>query len=114
MPFGNITVNTVTYEPRQPGYYSKSGLSFADPTNEFRLRGGSVNKNGQRTCNVSRVLQKDVTVSGNTVRKQASVSVTVIVDDGPHFTPAELDGLASDISEFLTTSTVSRLMVGEQ
>lgn len=113
MPFGSITVNTKTYEPRQPGFYSLSTAVFGDPLNEFRVRGASSSsKDGILRSSVTRVFEKDVTVGSDTMRKQCVVTIS-IASPTAGFTGAEIDGLASDISEFLTASTISRLMQGE-
>lgn len=112
MPFGDIVVNTKTYQPRQPGYYSESTINFGDPINEFRLSGATRDKNGLLRSSVTRLLEKDIDVNGSEVRKQLIVTLS-ISSPASDFTGTEIDGLAADISEFLTASTVSRLMQGE-
>lgn len=112
MPFGTITANTKSYEPRMPGVYVLSTVVFGQPTNEFRIKGASLSKDGLLRASVIRVLEKDVVVSGTTVRKQCSFAgsfVTPVSD----FTAAELDSLASDLDVFITSATLSRLMQGE-
>lgn len=113
MPFGNIVAQTVTFEPRTPGLYSKSGLQFTDPANEFRVRGGTPGKGGSTSSSVTRVLQKDVTVGSSVVRKSAALSLQIQAPTDGGFTSAELDSMATDIAEFLTATTISRLMQGE-
>jgi hypothetical protein len=113
MPFGTITVNTVNYEPRTPGIYVKSGVTFDQPTDEFRIRGASSSKSNVVSSTVTRVLQKDITVGATTERRNVTVSLNVVLPSLGGFTAAEIDGMASDISEFLTTTTISRLLQGE-
>ena len=113
MPFGTITAQTVTYEPRTPGLYSKSGLAFTDPANEFRIRGGSAGKGGNTSATVTRVQQKDITVGSGSERRSATVSLQIQAPTAGGFSAADLDSMASDIAEFLTSATISRLLQGE-
>lgn len=112
MPFGNITANTKIYEPRTPGTYVLSTVTFGQPSNEFRIRGASLSKDGLMRASVIRVLQKDVIVGSASVRKESSVGLNIVVPSAD-FTAAEIDTLCGDISEFLTVATVTRLMQGE-
>lgn len=113
MPFGTIVANTVSYEPRQPGIYQKAGLSFNSPSDEFRLRPAiAAGKDGKLRASISRVFEKDVTLtSGAIVRDQ--LIVTINVTTSAQFTPAEIDTRVSDISEFISSSTLNRLLTGE-
>jgi hypothetical protein len=110
MPFGNITAQTITYEPRSPGIYTRSSVTFGQPDNSFVVRGAP--KGDPLRASVSRVLQKDVTIGGQTVRKTATVTLSIVTPSSD-FTATELDSLASDISEFITSATASRLLQGE-
>lgn len=112
MPFGTITVNGSTFEPRQPGIYSLAGVTFDAPSNEIRLRGATISKNGG-SATVTRYAAKDVVVGDDTIRKNCAVSLQIQVPSGTGFTAAEIDAMALDISEFLTTENVSRLLQGE-
>jgi len=113
MPFGTITVNAVAYEPAQPGIYRKSGSTFSSVADEFRLRPSlSKGKDGKLRASVSRIFEKDVTQpSGAVVRQQLIVTfnVTTSVD----LTASEIDARVSDISEFITSSTLNRMLAGE-
>ncbi len=110
MPFGTITSQTVNFAPRADGRYTKSTLSFGDPDDSFVVRGAS--KSDPLRPSVSRVLQKDVTVGGVVVRKTATVTVSIVTPSSG-FTAAEIDSLATDLSNFLTVDTVTRLTMGE-
>jgi len=112
MPFGNITVNTKTYEPRTPGTYSLSTTVFGQPLNEFRVRGAQKSKDKLLRSSVTRVYEKDVTVGTVVTRKQSVVTLNITTPDAD-FSGADIDNLTSDISEFLTATIVSRLMQGE-
>lgn len=112
MPFGTITVNTKSYEPRTPGTYVLSTVNFGQPTNEFRLRGAAISKDGLLRASITRVLEKDVVVGSDTVRKQALVTLS-ITSPTSDFTSSDLDALISDQSEFATGATLSRLLQGE-
>lgn len=111
MPFGTITVNTKSYAPRNDGVYALSTLTFGQPKNEFRVKGGVVSKDGAYRASILRILEKDITVNGSPLRKGCvlQVSITAPTD----FTVTEIDGLASDISEFMTSDTITRLLAGE-
>jgi len=110
MPFGTITSQTVDYAPRVQGKYTKSTLAFGDPDNSFVVRGAS--PGDPLRASISRVLQKDVVVSGDTFRKTATVTIS-IVTPASGFTAAEIDSMILDLSTFATTDTLTRLMMGE-
>lgn len=112
MPFGSITVNTKTFDPRTPGTYSRSTVVFGQPSDEFRIRGASSGKDGILRASITRLLEKDVVLPSGTVRRQAVVTLS-ITTPSTDYTGTELDGLASDISEFATATTISRLLQGE-
>lgn len=112
MPFGTITSQTKNYEPRSPGVYSESTVSFGSPSNEYRISGASVGRDKLLRANIVRVLEKDYTVGGVTERRRLTVALS-ITSPSAAFTSAEIDSLAEDISVFLTASTVTRLMQGE-
>lgn len=112
MPFGTITSQTKTYDPRSPGVYSLSTLAFGDPSNEYRVAGATLGKDKILRATVSRVLQKDVVEGSNTLRKQCVVQLSVAVPPSG-FTSAEVDSLVEDISVFLTAGVATRLLSGE-
>lgn len=112
MPFGTITSQTKTYEPRSPGVYSESTVAFGSPTNEYRVNGATRGRDNLLRSSVVRVLEKDYTSGGVTERKRLIVSLS-ITSPSVAFTAAEIDSLAEDISVFLTASVVTRLMQGE-
>lgn len=111
MPYGSITAQTLTYDPRDDGHYVRSTSTFGSPDNSFIVR-GSIPKAEPLRASVSRVLQKDVVVGGNTVRKSATVTLSIVTPSSD-YTATEIDSLVSDISEFITPTTVSRLLMGE-
>lgn len=112
MPFGTITAQTLTYEPRSTGKYTRSSVAFGQPDNSFIVRGTNALTADPLRASVSRVLQKDVTIGGSVTRKTATVTLSFVAPSSD-FTAAELDSLAADLSEFITSSTVSRLFMGE-
>lgn len=112
MSFQTITAQTVDYHERSSGKYVKDGVGFADPVNEFRLRPSTtVRKDGSVDISVTRVLEKDDVASD--VYRQAVVTLNVSLPRGDLFTMAELDSLVTDISEFVTTSNLDRMLQGE-
>lgn len=111
MPFGQITAQTLTYDPRDDGHYVRSTVAFGQPDNSFVVRGANTRVEPLR-ASVSRVLQKDIIVGGNTIRKTATVTFAIVCPSAD-FTASELDSLATDISEFITSNTATRLLMGE-
>jgi len=110
MPFGTITAQTLTYDPRSPGTYTRTTVGFGQPDNSFIVRGASVN-NGVYRASVSKILQKDVTVNGSTVRRTSTFTSSWVTT--ADFTAAEIDSQASDVAEFLTSTTITRINQGE-
>lgn len=111
MPFGTITAQTKLFEPRSPGIYSLAGLSFEQPGDEFRLKGAT--RGETRTCSVTRVVQKDITIGTELKRLGMVVSIQISIPSYTAFTSAMVDSAAADLSEFITPSSVSRLLQGE-
>jgi hypothetical protein len=113
MPFGSIVVNSKTFTPQGEGRYGLSTLSFGDPANYLSVKGGQLTKDKSAySAAVSRTLQKDVTIGSNTSRLSASVQLVISVPK-QGFTSTEIDVLASDLSEFLTSSVLDRILSGE-
>lgn len=112
MPYGNITAQNLVYEPRSAGKYTRSSVTFGQPDNSFIVRGANALSTDPLRTSVSRVLQKDVTVNGVVVRKTATVTLSM-VSPPADFTAAEIDSLVADLSDFISTTTVTRLFMGE-
>lgn len=111
MPFGNISSQSLTYNDRGDGRYVLSTLGFGDPENLFVVR-PAIPKQDPMRCSVSRTLQKDVTVSGSTVRKNATVTVSIVTPPA-NYSATELDSLVTDLANFLTAETITRMFQGE-
>jgi len=111
MPFGDITAQTKVYKPRSPGIYSLSTVSFDQPGDEFRLKGAT--RGNTRSCSVTRIVQKDITVGSDIQRLGMSVSLQIQIPSNAAFTATMVDSAAADISEFLSSDTISRLLQGE-
>jgi len=113
MPFGNITAQGVVYESRSPGRYTRSTVAFGQPDNSFVIRGAvAQSEAGILRASVSRILQKDVTVSGAILRRTATFTGSLVVP-AMDYTALELDSLASDVAEFYTANTITRMLMGE-
>lgn len=111
MPYGVIVLQTLNYEPRLPGTYALSTLNFGDPTNEVRVNGAKKGKDGNYRGSVTRVLHKVTGTGADEVLHSMVMSLSLSADT--EFTATEMDSAATDISEFLTTDTITRLMAGE-
>lgn len=112
MPFGTITAQTLDYASRGGGRYVRSNLAFGSPDNSFLIRPVTNLKADPIRAAVSRILQKDITVSGNTVRKTATVTLSFVVPSSD-FTATEVDSLTTDLSEFITSTTLTQLFMGD-
>lgn len=115
MPFSPITVNAKNYVASgSSGRYMYDGVSFGDPLDYFKISGGTYNsKTKNVTGGVTRHFEKTVTQpNGQDVVKTCVVSLSVVCSKD--FSSTELDGLADDISDFLTVATIDRWMNGEQ
>lgn len=116
MPFGNITAQATSYEPNKPGNYRKSGLAIGAPSDEFRLSGASTNsKSKTLSISVTRLKQKDFVPAGSAVpiRNSAICTINIQMPNDGSFTATEADSLLTDINEFITAATLTRLSVGE-
>lgn len=113
MAFPPITVNTRTFNQSSDGRYVLSTVTFGTPSNYIQIKGGSLSKDRKLiTAAITRVLEKDVTVGTTVQRRSASVQCIIQVP-ATGFTSAELDAMASDISEFITVANLDRVLSGE-
>lgn len=111
MPFGTITSQTVSFGPRNPGIYADTAVTFGSPTNEFRIRPATApSKDGNMRASITRVLEKDT--GSPAVRKACVVTLSINIPKSG-FTSTEVDSLATDLSNFVTADTVSRILQGE-
>lgn len=116
MPFGNITSQTITFEPRKPGVYQKAGTAIGAPTFEFRFSAGTPNKKtGMVSVSMSRISEKDWTASGTTsvVRKSMVHSVNILIPTDGSFTAADAAYGVGDFAAVLTAALLQRLASGE-
>lgn len=113
MPFAPITVNTKTYNAAGDGVYSRSTVAFGQPADRIQVKGGSLTKDRRNVVAVvSRVLEKDVTISGVVERRSALVQVLITVPP-VGFTSAELDAMVLDCDAFITAGNLDRVLAGE-
>lgn len=111
MPFGSITTNAKTFDPRNPGTYVLTTLAFGSPTNELRFRSANKGKDGKYRFSVSKVLEKDVTI--NSVIDRRNLIVTVSFTTSSDFTSSEVLSAVTDLSGALTENRIIRLMQNE-
>jgi len=112
MPFGTLTLNSLTYDPRDPGAYALASVTFPSPVKKLVISPVSTLKSGDKRFRVSYVHEKDVTLtSGAIVRK--TMLITVNVDMSTDFTPTEVDAAILCLSDFFSATTVSRMAQGE-
>jgi len=112
MPYGTISSNSISYAPRSVGVYAKSTLGLADPPNEFRITGNARSKS-IRSFAVTRVVGKDDSTSGKRYLLIATLNVQ-LPREAKDFTESDIDGIVADISTFVTTDTIIRMLSGEQ
>jgi hypothetical protein len=112
MAFGTLLIGADTYNGAGPGEYVKSTVLFGQPTNAIKLAPGKrANAKAPTTFSVTRVLEKDVTVSDEVIRRRMTVNVQMNVPDG--FTMAEVDLAIGDIATLASDSFLTRLALGE-
>lgn len=111
-PFGDITVNGKTYNPVTPGVYQENSVDYNSPADEIRISGARTKSSSSGiTCSASRFLGK---VDPETEKQYiAAVQVEMRVPKDGDFTTTEIDTLVSEVSEFLTPVTISRMLRGE-
>lgn len=122
MAFSSIVIGANTFNSIGRGEYSLSGLSFDAPKDLVKITPGRATKVSTMTAtgavlgsktdgSVSRHKEKDITVGSFVARRKASVVLNFSVPEG--FTAAEIDTLVADISTFLDTTTLTRILLGE-
>lgn len=112
MPFGTITSDAKNYEPRVPGIYELSTVTFGQPRDYFEIRGGTRSKDGTIRGSIARIFQKDIDINGTVMRKNLALVLSLSSYEAG-FTAAEIDARIADISNFATTTTLTRLLQGE-
>lgn len=112
MAFNTITIGADTYNSVGRGSYQKSTVAFGSPSNLVKVTPGTYSAKSKTTsCAVSRHLEKDVTVGTAVERRKLSVVLQMVVPDG--FTASEVDTLTADISTFIDTANLTRILMGE-
>jgi hypothetical protein len=112
MAFGSIVIGSSTFNSVGNGEYSLSTLAFSDPANRVKITPAkTAGKLGPVQVVIMRKREKDSTVDGVTKRISANVSTQISVPSG--FTTTEIDDLVSEISTWLTTDVINRLLMGE-
>lgn len=116
MPFGTITAQTISYEPRRPGIYQRAGLPIGSPADEFRFSGASPNaKNKKLSVSATRLREKDFTAPGAVVPSRETILGTINLQfpTSGAFTAAEVISLIADFSAALTATILNRMAAGE-
>lgn len=113
MPFGDIVIGASTFKPTQPGTYRESTTTYDGPQNELRITGATRTQSGNLVANVRYILEKDVTVGDDVLRKQCLALVEVRVPRDGGFTTTEIDTMIDNINTFLTGDTLNRVLQGE-
>lgn len=116
MAFGTVTIGSNVFNSIGAGVYSLSTVQFGSPGNIVKVSGGKVSKPsnaGYSTtyAGVTRRLEKDVTVGDTITRRACAVSLNLTVPEG--FTAAEVDTLVADLSTWLDSAIITRLLLGE-
>jgi len=114
MAFNTITLGSRIFNSIGTGTYNLSTSVFGNVMNAFRIvPGKKAGKTGPTSFSVTRLIEKDITIDGNTTptRKKLSVSLQAVVPDG--FTATDIDTATDDIASFLTAETVNRILLGE-
>lgn len=111
MPYGNFTLDAIAYEPRQPGVYQKAGLSFADPTHEFRIRPSiSPGKDKNRRASVSSVLEYEDATDPSLVGTEIC---TFNLTASELTSAVNIRAAVVRLAAFLTVERINRILSGE-
>lgn len=110
MSYTPIVTTTSTFVERSRGVYIRDSVQFGQPSNSLRIRPNTQVKNP--SLSIVRSKQVDVPSGAATLRIGANVSVTISVP-AAGFPIADLDVMLTEIAEFITAASLSRLLQGE-
>lgn len=110
MPYSPITTTTSTFNERAKGTYVKSTVTYGAPEDELKLR-PNVNKKNP-SFGLVRTKQVDFVSGSTTIRLGANITLNISVPS-TGFPVADLDVMLTEIAEFVTPATLSRLLQGE-
>lgn len=110
MSYTPIVTTTATFVERAKGVYVKDTVLFGQPSNELRVRPNTQLKNPSMA--IVRSKQVDVVSGSSTVRIGANVTMNISVP-ASGFPVADIDAMVNEISEFVTSGILSRLLQGE-
>lgn len=116
MPFGTITSQTISYEPRRPGIYQRAGLPIGSPADEFRFSGASSSaKSKKLSVSLTRLREKDFVAPGTVLPSRETILGTLNLQfpTSGAFTSAEVISLIADFSTALTAAVLNRMAAGE-
>lgn len=109
MSFSSIVTVTKTFLERAKGVYVNGAIAFGAPDDELRLR-ANVNKKNP-SFGIIRSRQYDVVSGTSTTRVGCNITVNISAPAG--VPAADIDVMVSEIAEFVTPATLSRLLQGE-
>lgn len=116
MSYGTIstTVNGAqSWAEAGSGRYVLTTTAFGTPLEYLKFSGGRLGKDGLITANMSRALEKDITINGEVFRKRLLCSMNLVVP-ATGFTTGDADMSIKLLDEIATTSFIDRLLKGEQ
>lgn len=111
MPFGNFTVGSSVFEPRNPGTYVEDSIVLGDPLESITFRPVQ-NSGSLYRLSVSTISEKIITVdsSDRLVRQTWTLSGNMPTQG---FTPADARLLVTRLYTIYTESIISRHALGE-
>lgn len=112
MSFGTLTVGALTYNSVGNGEYMLSTIPFGGPVDMIKLSAGKkANTKAPTSASVTRVIEKDIVENGITTRRRMTVTAQINVPLG--FTTTDVDSAFTNISDLVTPSFATRLLLGE-
>lgn len=118
MAFGTITIGANVFNSIGAGLYQLSTVGFGQPSNQVKVSGGKTGRfpnsspvYNQTYASVTRKLEKDIVLGTVTQRRLATVSLSFTIPEG--FTTTEVDNLVADMSTWVDSTTLTRLLMGE-
>lgn len=112
MAFGQLVIGAKTYNSVGPGEYMLSTINWGQPQDLIKLSPGKrANAKAPTTFALTHILEKDITVGTEVIRRRMSTNLQVNLAEG--FTMTESDNGILLLSDLATVAFLNRLAMGE-
>jgi len=104
----DVQISTQTYTQTGVGEYTKDSTTFGGPTDKVKIRGGRlIPQSGKTNASITRSVETDFVINGETKRGKTSVSFNLSVANGE--TVTDISAMVSDLASFLTSNSADAL-----